>query len=377
MNFDCPQKFQQGNHWLSMHNGLKGTPLENAAIANGHYSDSLSRKLDRILNDHEYSDVEDAENITVQGNLEMQLSKLLDDTEDEVSSSAWSSSSSIEHLSPRDFLGIGMFDGASNSNLELSSNPAQPLGVELAAALDSSSKHSSDSEETVGEEDGSVLCVYNNAAIDLKNGWVGSDNESATSKTDEDKSKHHKRPSSAMYPCSSSSSDSDSDEVCIKNPHAPKQYSVRMSSSSSHCDNGLQSNEAENGHSSDMPNSPVEYRPPTTQETIEKVLPVENNHLHESAPTTPTTKASTQQDHEELPLVNSSSTESPISTSLVEEEATTNTLKPATPSISSHRVSLSEEIRSEDSQENELELIKLQVCYINNILIGLTISCHP
>ena len=231
MDFDRPQQ------WLSMHNGFKGTPLENGAMADGHYSDSLSRKLDQILNSHEYSDVEDAESVSVQGNLELQLSKLLDDTEDEASSNAWSagsSSSSIEQLSPVNFVGgMGMFEGASNSNLELSNNPVQPLGVELAAALDSSSQYSSDSEETVGEEDGSVLCVHNNA-VDFKDGWVGSDNELSTAKADKDKDVHPRRPSSAMYPSSSASNLSDSDSndgVCIRNPS--KQYSVFMTSESS------------------------------------------------------------------------------------------------------------------------------------------------
>ena len=345
-----------------MNNGLKGSPLENGAMAKGHYSDSLSRKLDRILNDREYSDVEEAENISVQGNLEMQLSKLLDDTEDEVSSNAWSegSSSSVEHFSARDFVGLGMFDGVSNSNLELSSNPVQPLGTELAAALDSPSQHSSDSEETVGEEDGSVLCVYNNSAELLKNGWVGSDNESSSGKAIEGKSGRQKRPSSAMYP-SSSPSDSDCDEICITNPQPPKQYSVHMSSDSN---NTLQSNEAENGHSNNSPNLPREEQPPTSQEITKDAPPVENNHSCESTAILVETKALSKQN-------GSPSNESPISEELLEQETTTNLLPLANPSTSSRKASISEEGEvnsgaSVDSQENELELIKLQVCPITS-----------
>ena len=345
---------------------MKGSQLENAAIPTGYYSDSLSRKLDRILNDHEYSDIEDAENLSVQGNLEVQVSKLLDDTEDEISCNAWSagsSSSSVEHLSPRDFIGMGMFAGASNSNLELSSKPVQPLGVELAAALDSSSQHSNDSEETVGEEDGSVLCVYNNA-IDLKNGWLGSDNESDIGKA---KEKGHKKPSSAMYP-SSSSSDSDSDEICIKNFHPPKQYSVVMSS-----ENGStpQCNEAENSHSTDMPNSPVEHQLPalsTTQETIKNAPPVEDDCVHESAITLLETKAPDEQSQVELPLVNNDrSSESPIATSPLNQETTTNTPPPTKPSTTSHDESLSDksDVKSGTPNENELEVIKLQVSTTN------------
>lgn len=373
MDFDRPQKFQQGNQWLSVHNGLKGTPLEKGAMANGHYSDSLSRKLDRILNDHEYSDVEDAENISVQGNLEMQLSKLLDDTEDELSSNAWSagsSSSSIEQLSARDFVGMGMFEGASNSNFELSDNPAQPLGVELAAALHSSSQHSSGSEETVGEEDGSVLCVHNNA-VDLKNGWVGSDSDDKLSITKADKGKDERtrKPSSSMYPSSSNTSDSDSDEVCIRNP--PKQYPALMSSGNGSI---LQSSEAENSHSADQesPDLPEIQQSPLSQETNENVSPVGGGHSCESAPISPDTKEPTEQGQVLLPILNGShSSESPISSSPLEDETTINTLKVSKPPTPSQEACLSDKDgdvksgTSEDSQENELELIKLQVCSVN------------
>ena len=374
MDFGRPQTFQQGNQWLAVHNGLKGSPLEKGAVANGHYSDSLSRKLDRILNDQEHSDVEEAENISVQGNLEMQLSKLLDDTEDEVSSNAWSegSSSSVD-FTARDFVGLGMFEGASSSNLELSSNPVQPLGVELAAALDSPSQHSSDSENTVGEEDGSVLCVYN-TAVDLKNGWVGSDNELSTDKSIEGKSGRQKRPSSIMYP-SSSESDSDSNEISITNPQAPKQYSVHMSSESS--SDTVQSNEAENGHSNNSPNLPTEELPPTPQETTKDASPVNDNYLCESVVISVETKATIEQIQ---PLVNGSPlSESPISEELVEQETPTNTLPAAKPSRSPHKASISDEAEvksgtSVDSQqENELELIKLQVCPINIIVIALIV----
>ena len=378
MAFDRPQRFQQGDQWLAVHNGLKGSPLENGAMANGHYSDSLSRKLDRILNDNEYSDVEEAENISVQGNLEMQVSKLLDDSEDEVSSNAWSegsSSSSVEHFSARDFVGLGMFEGASNSNLELSSNPVQPLGVELAAALDSPSQHSSDSEETVGEEDGSVLCVYN-TAVDLKNGWVGSDNESSTDKSIEGKGGRQKRPSSVMYP-SSSASDSD-DEIIITNPQAPKQYSVHMSSEGS-SNNTLQSNEPENSHSNSPPNLPTEELPPTPQDTTKDASPVDDSYLCDSAVISVETKPPTEQIQVQQPLLNGSPlSESPISGELFEQETPTNTLPAAKPSTSSRKVSIGEEAEvksgtSVDSQENELELIKLQVCPINIILIALIV----
>ena len=375
MDFDRPQTFQQDNQWLAVHDGLEGSPLEKGAMANGHYSDSLSRKLDRILNEQEHSDVEEAENISVQGNLEMQLSKLLDDTEDEVSSNAWSegSSSSGEHFTSRDFVGLGMFEGASSSNLELSSNPAQPLGVELAAALDSPSQHSSDTEDTVGEEDGSVLCVYN-TAVDLKNGWVGSDNELSTDKSIEGKSGRQKRPSSVMYP-SSSGSDSDSNEISITNPEAPKQYSVHMSSEGS--SDTVQSNDPENGHSNNSPNLPTEELPPTPQETTKDVSPVDDSYLCESAVISVETKATTEQIQ---PLVNGSPlSESPISGELVEQETPTNTLPAAKPSTSSRKASIGEEVEvksgtSVDSQqENELELIKLQVCPINIIVIALIV----
>ena len=325
-------------------------------MANGHYSDSLSRKVDRILNDHEFSDIEEADNVSVQGNLEMQLSKLLDDTEDEVSSNAWSegSSSSIEHFATRDFVGLGMFEGASNSNLELSTGPVQPLGVELAAALDSSSQHSSDSEETVGEEDGSVLCVYNNAA-DLKNGWIGSDNESTTGKDG-----RQKRPSSVMYP-SSSASDSDSDEISITKPQPLKQYSVLMLPDSS---STLQSDERESSHSN---NSPAEEQPPAMQETTDNTPPVKNSHSRELVAGTkaPITE---QGQVQELSVNSSPLSESPVSGELYEQETPTNTLI-AKPSACQSKVAISEEAdvksgTSEDSQENELELIKLQVCPI-------------
>lgn len=375
MDFDRPQTFQQGDQWLAVHNGLKGSPLEKGAMANGHYSDSLSRKLDRILNDQEHSDVEEA-NISVQGNLEMQLSKLLDDTEDEVSSNAWSegsSSSSFEHFTARDFVGLGMFEGASSSNLELSSNPVQPLGVELAAALDSPSQHYSDSEDTVGEEDGSVLCVYN-TAVDLKNGWVGSDNESNTDKSIEGKNGRQKRPSSVMYP-SSSGSDSDCNEISITNPEAPKQYSVHMSSEGS--SDTVQSNEPENGHSNNSPHLPTEELPPTPQETTKDTSPVDDSYLCKSALISVETKATTKQIQ---PLVNGSPlSESPISGELTEQETPTNTLPATKPFVSSHKASIGDEAEvksgtSVDSQqENELELIKLQVCPINIIVIALIV----
>ena len=368
--FYRPQKSQESHQWLSVHNDLKGSSLENEVMTNGHYSDSLSRKVDRILNDREYSDVEDAENVSVPGNLEMQLSKLLDDTEDEISSNAWSagsSSSSVEHLSPRDFVGMGMYAGASNSNLELSNNPAQPLGVELAAALDSSSQHSGDSEETVGEEDGSVLCVYNNA-IDLKNGWVGSDNESEISKADASKGKHQNRSSSVMYP-SSCTSDSDSDEICIKNAQPPhKQYSVVMSPAIS---NTPQSNGAENGHSTEMPSSPLEQQPHAPQESTDNALPVDNSHLCESA-VSPLGADSTEHDQVELPLVNSRpSSESPIPALPLVQDTTMDTPPVVKSSTPLHNASSDEEGdvksgSSEDSHENELELIKLQVCSLTS-----------
>ena len=356
MDFVRPQKLRQGNHWLPVHNSLKGSPLEKGGMANGHYSDSLSRKVDQILNDQEFSDIEEAENVSVQGNLEMQLSKLLDDTEDEVSSNAWSegSSSSVEHFPARDhdFVVLGMFEGASNSNLELSTGPVQPLGVELAAALDSSSQHSSDSEDTVGDEDGSVLCVYNNAA-DLKNGWIGSDNESITGKDG-----HQKRPSSVMYP-SSSASESDSNEICITKPQPP-QYSVLMLPESISI---LQSDEPESTN-----NSPAEEQPPVIQQTTEDTLPVKNSHSCELA--VGTKAPATAQCQVQEPLVNSSpSSKSPISGELYEQETPTNTLPIAKQSRSACKASIDEEAdvksgTSEDSQENELELIKLQVCPI-------------
>lgn len=342
-------------------------------MANGHYSDSLSRKVDRMLNDREYSDVEEADNVSVPGNLEMQLSKLLDDTEDEISSNAWSagsSSSSVEHLSPRDFIGMGMFVGASNSNLELSNNPAQPLGVELAAALDSSSQHSGDSEETVGEEDSSVLCVYNNA-IDLKNGWVASDNESDTGKANESKEKHQNRSSSVMYP-SSCTSDSDSDEICIQNPQPPhKQYSVVMSPAVS---NTPQSNGAENGHSTEMPSSPVEQQLHAAQESTDNnPLPADNSHLCES-PISPLDTNSTEK--VELPLVNSrASSESPIPALPLVQDSTVDTPPAVKSSTPLHNASSGEEgdVKSgtseDSSHENELELIKLQVCSTNIVLV--------
>ena len=362
-----------------MHTSLKGSSLDNEVMANGHYSDSLTRKVDRILNDREYSDVEDAENVSIPGNLEMQLSKLLDDTEDEISSNAWSagsSSSSVEHLSPRDFIGVGMFAAPSNSNLELSNNPAQPLGVELAAALDSSSQHSRDSEETVGEEDGSVLCVYNNA-IGLKNGWVGSDNESDTGKDDDSKEKQQNKSTSVMYP-SSSTSDSDSDEICIKNPQQPpphKQYSVIMSPTIS---NTPQSNEPENGHSMDMPNSPVKHQPQPSQDSTDNALPADNCHLCES----PVSPLEANPSQVELPLANSSpSSESPVPASPLAQDNTSDTPAVNT-STPLHDASLSEEgdvksRTSEDSHENELELIKLQVCSTNNIIFNCLNCCHP
>jgi len=304
----------------------------------------------------------------VQGNLELQLSKLLDDTEDEASSNAWSagsSSSSIEQLSPVNFVGgMGMFEGASNSNLELSNNPVQPLGVELAAALDSSSQYSSDSEETVGEEDGSVLCVHNNA-VDFKDGWVGSDNELSTAKADKDKDVHPRRPSSAMYPSSSASNLSDSDSndgVCIRNPS--KQYSVFMTSESS---STPQSNEAENINSTESINLHIEQSP-ISQETTESIPPVENRHLGESAPISLETEASTKQG-KVSPLINSHLCESPIPTSPLEQGASTNAPTVTKPPTSSNSTCLSEEAdiksgTSEDSRENELELIKLQVCLL-------------
>ena len=360
MNSDRPQNFQQGknNQWLAMHNGLKGSPLENGAMANGHYSDSLSRKLDQILNNHEHSDVEDAENISVQGNLEMQVSKLLDDTEDEISSNPWSassSSSSVEHLG---FLGMGMYEGACNSNLELSTDTVQPLGVELAAALDSSSRNSSNSEETVGEEDDSVLCVYN-IALDPKNAWIGSDNDLSIVETGKDKEECHRRPSSTMYPSSRSSSnsiDSDDNEIVIKNP------SERHSIITSPISIGItpQGNETENSHSTKSPTLLHVEQCPISQEAIEKIPPV---HSHVLEPILLETKT-------EQEVLDSHSAESPNSESH-RTTSTTNTLTDK-PTISHQPTEEGGDVKSstsEDSCENELELIKLQVCLMSTTLL--------
>ncbi|XP_065882729.1 dentin sialophosphoprotein-like isoform X2 [Dysidea avara] len=258
-------------------------PADQSGATNGHYSDSLSRKLERILNNHEYSDVEDADTISVQSNLEVRLAKLLDDTEDDASSRAWSagSSSSRSSTSTGHLSAIELEDSQFEFTLK---EHVQPLGVELAAALDISSHHSTDSEHTVEDEEEEDFYVHNKAAElleEMQADGSATDVEIisiAESDTKSDSAAsvdHQKKSSSAMYPSLSSSNKSDSDsddDVCISNPS--KQFTVHMSPSN----DSVLSDNIENELS-------AENRPPK-----EKELPVllepespSNVHVNESS----------------------------------------------------------------------------------------------
>jgi len=330
---------------------------DHSGATSGHYSDSLSRKLERILNNHEYSDVEDADTISIQSNLEVRLAKLLDDTEDEASSRAWSAGSSSTRSSTSHLSAIELEDSQFEFTLK---EHVQPLGVELAAALDISSHHSSDSEHTVEDEEEEDFYVHNKAAELLEemqaDGSV-TDVEINIAESDAKfdspaSSDHRKKSSSAMYPSSSSSnkSDSDSDEdICISN--LSKQFTIHMSPS------------ADSVLSDDLENEPsAENGPP-----VEKELPVllepeppSNTHVNESLASEESNLKSSDQD------------------TLSDQEATilpSTRFQDISPTDSSYDAKSELEEASKDTN-SELELVKLQVCIIYCLFnhLGLLVS---
>jgi len=317
----------------------------------GHYSDSLSRKLEKILDNHEYSDVEDADTISVNSNLEGRLAKLLDDTEDDASSRAWSAASSSSSRSSTSTGHLSAIE-LEDSQFEFTSKEQiQPLGVELAAALDTSSHHSSDSEQTVEDEEEEEEDFYvHNKAVELLNQMQadGSATDVEISIAESDTSSEHsvdrqKKSSSAMYPSSSGSSRSDSDsdddddDICIINPL--KQYTVHMSTST----DSVLSDDVEN-------ESLAEEKPPVEKEMpAEKELPV---LLPEPPSNIPANESL------ELNFKLSSDHEA-----LSDQGAT------MLPKMSSNVSSCSDDAKSDVEEasrdtNNELELVKLQVCIV-------------
>ena len=330
------------------------SPADHSGATSGHYSDSLSRKLERILNNHEYSDVEDADTISVQSNLEVRLAKLLDDTEDDASSRAWSagSSSSRSSTSTGHLSAIELED--SQFEFTLKEN-VQPLGVELAAALDTSSPHSSDSEHTVEDEEEEDFYVHNKAAelleeiqadgsaTDVEISIAESDTKSDSAASTD----YQKKSSSVMYPSSSSSNKSDSDsddEICISKPS--KQFIVHISPST----DLVLSDDVEN-------ESSAENNPPAEKELPVLLEPESPSNAHvnaSSASLEPNLKSSTDQK------------------ALSDQEAT------LLPSTRFQDMSSSNDAKSESSKDinSELELVKLQVCIVYFIInhLGLLVS---